>query len=202
MPKVEVLKPEQPRFPSFRLVWEDGNRVPWEARLGAYLIWYKRFLKKYYGEHFYFENEDVCIHGSIEKGRINAVIYSWCLFANEEYERQSKVYWDEFILDEQDNDPNIAQYLVCAETKNWIWRHNIGQVILPDGNKLIPLDGYRMNESTYRYYAGIYDGDDEDYFYLHNWKIEYPAWIQKKKSNNTACHPITSLTTAISMVTL
>lgn len=202
MPKIEVLKPEQARYPSFRLIWEDGNRISWETRVGAYLTWYKRFLKKYYGEHFYFEMEDVSLHGCPIKGRLNGVIYTWFLFQNEELEQQGKIAWDEFILEEQDNDPETAQLLICATNKTWIWRHNIGQTILPDGEKLKPLDGYILSNQNYRYYAGIYDGVEEDYFYLHNWKVEYLSWIESKKTNNIQCHPISSITTAMSMVTL
>jgi len=180
MPKVELIKTDQPRTPSFRLVWENEGKYTWQERVSAYLIWYKRFLCRVYGDHFYFENEDVALSGNLEKGKLYGVIHSWFIFQDEDFETRSKEAWDDFILSEQDNDPESAVRLICPVQKTWIWRHHPGQVILPDGEKIVPLDGYSY--TSRRYYAGIYDFDSTDYFYLHNWKVSYPAYLKEQKT--------------------
>ena len=55
--------------------------------------------------------------------------------------------------------------LICPQDKIWIWRHPIGQVILPDGVKIKPIDGneHILRWNKYWYYGGWYE-EEVEYF--------------------------------------
>jgi hypothetical protein len=167
MPKAEVIESGAPRHPSFRLVWKEDGKIPWEDRVEAYLHWYWQFLHKNYGAISHFHPEDIALCGDPSKGRIYGVIHSLSFFENEVQEREAKERWDDFIIAHQDDAPEEAIALICPHDKIWIWRHHIGQVILPDGVKIKPIDGneHILRYNPYWYYAGHY-ADDEEIDYL------------------------------------
>lgn len=216
MPKVEIIRPEQLRYPSFRLVWKEtgDSDINWQMRIGAYLHWFKQFLVKQYGSHFYFDGyEDIALSGDPSRGRIYGVIHSWFLYENEEQEKKSIEDWNNFILEQQDNEPEIAQYLICPHEHIWIWRHKIGENILPDKLKVNPLDGMGYSVDNGWYHAGVYDNNGDEYFYLHNWETTYSPWLKERQSplNKLSdlretlpqgCESVTILTADLSLVTL
>lgn len=169
MPQAEIIAKYSPRFPSFRLVWKRKGKVPWEERVEAYLHWYWMFLHRYYGEISHFHPEDIALCGDPSKGRIYGVIHTLHVFKNEEDEKESNKLWEDFIGQHQDDAPEEAISLRCPQEHNWIWRHHVGQVILPDGVKNKPIDEneHILRYNKYWYHAGIYeDHDSLTYFHV------------------------------------
>ena len=93
MPQAEIIDKDLPWHPSFRLIWKENGKIPWEHRVEAYLHWYWQFLKKNYGAISHFHPEDIALCGDPSKGRIYGVIHSIYFFENEEQERDAKERW-------------------------------------------------------------------------------------------------------------
>lgn len=181
MPQAEIIPPQIPRCPSFRLQW-IGN-PNWKERVQVFLKWFRIFLQKKYGIHWYFvDYEDVALSGTFQEKeatqKLFGVIHCWFLIQNQIQEDKMISDWDEFVIQQQEIDQEGAILLLCPIQHTWIWKFNPGQVIVPDGIKIKPIENYPPKYKWYR--AGVYDTNVQDYFFLDNWKTTYTEWLSSK----------------------